>query len=342
MRIAVNGASGYTGKLVVAELVRRGIDRVLVGRDKERLLQAAAEAGDAGAEIRVADIAIPETLAGVFDDCDAVINCAGPFTVLGEPVVRAAIAAGCHYVDTAGEQHFSKGVFDRFAADAQREGVVLVPGMADDGGPGDLLGHLTGTAVAPVAALTVALWYRGGGASQGTMRSMLSLLDVPALDYEGGQWVPSTTSRHEEMRFPGAEAPVPIVKFGIPPIATIPRHVDVAYAEGLINADMVNELRSVTPELIASLPLGPDVALRKEQRWTHVVEAVGSDGRQARGEVEGSDGYGMTAVIAVEGARRLVADGAPAGVLAPAQAFDPTDFLDWLVPFGVRWQVEVR
>jgi hypothetical protein len=50
----------------------------------------------------------------------------------------------------------------------------------------------------------------------------------------------------------------------------------------------------------------------------------------AAAERRGGRGYGLTAVIAVDGARRLVADGAPAGALAPAQAFDATDFLDAL------------
>jgi hypothetical protein len=35
-----------------------------------------------------------------------------------------------------------------------------------------------------------------------------------------------------------------------------------------------------------------------------------------------------TAVIAVEAACRLVADGAPEGALAPAEAFDAVSFLD--------------
>jgi hypothetical protein len=34
-------------------------------------------------------------------------------------------------------------------------------------------------------------------------------------------------------------------------------------------------------------------------------------------------------------ARGLVADGAPAGVLAPAQAFDPEDFLAFLADHGI-------
>lgn len=336
MRTAVFGASGYTGRLVVAELSRRGIDHVLIGRNRDRLSAAVARPGT---ELRLADTTAPATLAGVFDGCDAVINCAGPFGVLGEPVIRAAIAAGCHYVDTAGEQHHVNDVFDRFAEPARSAGVTVVPGMADDGGPGDLLGHLTGSAVAPVAALTVGLWYRGGGGSRGSLRSMLSVLDAPTLDYRDGRWIPNPSVGHEPLRFPGREAPVAMSRFGIPPIATIPRHLDVERAEGCINADMVTGLRAVTPELVEAAPEGPSDTERARQRWTHVVEAVGVDGRRARGEIEGGDGYGMTAVIAVEAVRRLVDDGASAGVLAAAQAFDPADFLDTLVPHGVAWRV---
>ncbi|GLW11245.1 hypothetical protein Misp01_63730 [Microtetraspora sp. NBRC 13810] len=45
-------------------------------------------------------------------------------------------------------------------------------------------------------------------------------------------------------------------------------------------------------------------------------------------------------MIAVEGARRLVADPPGPGVLAPAQAFSPAAFLDSLRPGGVTWTVE--
>lgn len=51
--------------------------------------------------------------------------------------------------------------------------------------------------------------------------------------------------------------------------------------------------------------------------------------------MRGTDTYGSTAVIAVEAARRLAAGDAPAGVLAPAQAFDPAGFLGFLAGRGI-------
>ncbi|MFI5897008.1 saccharopine dehydrogenase NADP-binding domain-containing protein [Actinoplanes sp. NPDC051513] len=114
MKIAVYGASEYTGRLVAAELRRRGFDIVLSGRSAERLRQAAASLGLTGTNVRAADAADPDALAAAFEGCAAVINCAGPFTAFGHTVVRAAIAAGCHYVDTSAEQEFVQSLFETF------------------------------------------------------------------------------------------------------------------------------------------------------------------------------------------------------------------------------------
>ncbi|MFE3700117.1 NAD(P)H-binding protein, partial [Nocardia tengchongensis] len=90
MRIAVHGASGFTGSLVVTELVRRGFTPVLVGRDETRLRAVAARAAIPDPQIRVARLDDIDALAAALADTDAVINTAGPFTRWGEPVVRAA------------------------------------------------------------------------------------------------------------------------------------------------------------------------------------------------------------------------------------------------------------
>ena len=60
------------------------------------------------------------SLRALVDGADVLINCAGPFTYAGEPVVRAAVDAGVHYVDSTGEQSFMRMVFDRYGPDAER------------------------------------------------------------------------------------------------------------------------------------------------------------------------------------------------------------------------------
>ena len=345
MKIAVYGASGFTGRLVVAELARRGISTVLAGRSLGRLREAAAQAGMPGAEARCAsldDAVLPDS----FADCAAVINCAGPFIASGEPVVRAAITAGCHYVDIAGEQLYLKRIFDWFATDAANAGVTVVPGVNDDGLPSSLIAHLAAGQVEPVQELVIALDLSRTGAapSRGSLRSALANLSTfkdGGLCFDEGTWRPDIPARRTSMTFPDEPQPVPVVKFPLPGVVTIPRHVIASHVEGVTKATLVEAFSQVTPELIDNVPDGPPAGSRSATIWTIVADATGSDGRCARGVVSGHDTYGATALIAVEGARRLAAGSAQAGVLAPAQAYDPADFLDFLAQHGISWSIEV-
>lgn len=340
MRIAVYGASGFTGSLVVAESHRREIETVLVGRDRERLRRPAVEAGMTDAEIRVADLADCTALTAAFSDCAAVVNCAGPFARWGAPVVHAAIAAGAHYVDTTGEQGYLKRVFDTFGADAENTGVSVVPAMADDGGPGDLIAALVAGRATPVDELLIAdLRLPSSGASRGTARSMAFAQAESPLEYADGTWVPVTSSPVPALVPPYETTAVPLTVFPIPGVITIPRHVPAQRVRGAVRSELAGMLASFTPDIVDSVPerLPPEV--REKSRWLMLAQATGTDGSQARGWVTGPDSYGLTAVIAVEAARRLAGQGAPAGVLAPAQAFDPADFLNFLSSHGVVWQV---
>ncbi|MFC4503655.1 MULTISPECIES: saccharopine dehydrogenase family protein [Streptomyces] len=338
MKIAVYGAYGYQGNLVVAELSRRGIDTVLVGRNVARLQSV----GTPDAERRVADTDDHDGLVAAFRGAEAVINCAGPFTVSGIPVIHAAVAAGCHYVDTSGEQLYLKQVFDTFSSDT---GVTIVPGANDDCLPGDLIAALAAARVAPVEEVVIALDLTRGTStpSRGTLRSALANLESFTTGgevYDGGQWRPGVPVRRTSMIFPGSPEPVPVVKFALPGVATAPRHLPANWVEGVARAELVPAFSSVTPDLIDSLPEGPTAEHRRTTKFVIVVHALGTDGRRARGVVEGTDTYGTTAVIAVEAARRLAADPPRPGALAPAQAYDPTDFLNFLAPHAVTWTVE--
>src|SRR5699024_10525742 len=108
------------------------------------------------AVVRQAPLDEHEALRAAFADCDAVINCAGPFTLFGEPVVNAAIDAGCHYVDTSGEQAHIKHVFDGLSEAARVAKVTVVPATGFDILPGDFIANLTCRLVEPVERLVIA------------------------------------------------------------------------------------------------------------------------------------------------------------------------------------------
>lgn len=341
MRIAVYGASGFTGGLALAELRRRGIAAVAVGRDGERLRAAADRAGAPDADLRVAGLADQAALTEAFRDCDAVVNCAGPFAQWGEPVVRAAIAAGCHYVDTTGEQGYLRHVLDAFDADAARAGVTVVPGLADDGGPGDLIAALVAARLGDVDDLLVADLRRPGGVSRGTARSMAAADGAAPLEYRDGDWAAAPADdTGRTIVLPGEPEKVAVASFALPGVVTVPRHVRAGRVRGVVRAEVAALFQGLTSEVVESVPERPDEASRAAARWFVLAEASDPSGRTVRGVVTGTDGYGTTAVIAVEGARRLAADGAPAGTRTPAEAFDPAGFLGFLEASGATWRVE--
>lgn len=341
MKIAVHGASGFTGSLIVAELVRRALTPVLVGRDGARLRAVAASAGIPDAAMRVASLEDADALSAAFVDVDAVINAAGPFTTLGEPVVRAALAAGRHYLDTTGEPAYLRHILDTYDAPARAAGVTILPALTDDGGPGDLIAALTAarldTAVAQIITADLRL---PGAASRGTARSMVSIMSQTQLEYRGGTWQPTDIDARTTITAPEGLEVVRVAPIGLPGVFTIPRHVRTDQVLGVIREEVGELFASLSSTVAESIPEAPDAAARTASRWCMLAEATGVDGSRARGWVAGVDAYAATAAIVVEAARRVVSDGAPAGALAPAQAFDAADFLKYLETTGITWQVE--
>jgi short subunit dehydrogenase-like uncharacterized protein len=341
MKIAIYGAYGYQGRLVLAELVRHPVEPVLVGRDADRLAGAAA---GLDAETRVARIDDHHGLVAAFRGADAVINCAGPFTPRGNAVALAAIAAGAHYVDTSGEQPQIKHVYDTCDRPAAEAGVVVTPAMTDSGVPGDLLAHLLAENLGSGPLEEVLAVHRTSiddePMSRGSMRSLFGIADVlksGGLAFENGEWRGGVRPRLTSAAFPG-ESPAPVVPLALQEVISVPRHVQVAHVQGFAEAVLADALSSAIPEeAIGSMPEGPSDAARSRDRWAILVEASTPDGRRARAVAQGPDSYGTTAVIAVEGVLRL---GGPAGARAPSEALPPAGFLDALAPYGVTWDIE--
>lgn len=361
--IAVYGATGYTGRLVVVELRRRGLDCVLVGRSAERLGRLAGELG-LDAPVRAARLDDRSALRHAFGECAAVINCAGPFSRLGEPVVRAAVETGTHYVDTTGEQGFMKHVFDRFEAPARAAEVAVVPAMGFDYAPGDMLCALVGSGHEPVRKLVVAYAVTGFGATRGTLRSALEVMRSGGIVYTDGEWRPAGAGPlRAAFTFPAPIGRQPVAFYPSGEILTAPRHLQVRTVTSVITAAafaphpalapfvpltmpalalaLRTPLRSALDAAIGRLPEGPAEEDRRDASFTVVASAIGEDGSAGRGVVRGVDPYGLTAATVVEGAAVLASEGSErVGVLAPASAFDPHAFLDRLGAHGLTYELD--
>jgi short subunit dehydrogenase-like uncharacterized protein len=102
---------------------------------------------------------------------------------------------------------------------------------------------------------------------------------------------------------------------------------------------MRTPLRGLTAKLIPTLPEGASAEARAESNFKIVCEAVAGK-KTGRGEISGRDVYGLTAALIAKGATIAASGGIEAsGALAPAQAFDPRDFLSNFERFSLEWHV---
>ncbi len=360
-RIVVIGATGYTGRLVARELAAGETPFLLSGRDPERLARLAAEVG--GAETQLADVTEPASLRRLLRPGDAVINCAGPFTDLGEPVVRTCTEVGAHYLDTTGEQRFMKLLFDRYDAPAREAGVVVIPSMAFDYAPGDCAAAVAAEGLEqPLRSVDVTYLWRGGpaGASRGTRRSILRIISRPGYAYERGTWrLEAVARKQRQIRLPDGTVRAG-VSFPAGEVVMVPHHLQVRQVRGwgVIGRRMAPLAAALSPALPPlmrlTLPVadwvldrtreGPSPEERRRSEFLILAEAVGANGEGRRVQVRGRDPYGLTAAITVHGALRVLERAQDpdriGGTLAPAQLLEPRTFLDWLTEQGVEWAEE--
>jgi short subunit dehydrogenase-like uncharacterized protein len=353
--VAILGATGFTGRLVAEELHRHDVSTLLAGRNAEKLDELAAATG--GAETAVVDVRDTQGLDALADRVGVLINCVGPFIDFGEPVVRAAIAAGTHYIDTTGEQPFVKNMLVHTTW-AQSQNVAVVPALGFDVAVADCGAALAAQDFDEVESVRVT-YVAPIHTSQGTKRSALRMLQSDGFAYVDGEWVAEVPARHMVfVDFPKPLGRVAAVSFPSAEVVTIPLHIRarevrtfmsvpraaarVLSATGVaISGLMRSPIGSLLSRMIGEGTEGPDDQTRQRDTFQVCVEVRGQRGGKA-GErriiLRGKDVYGLTAAIARQGAVLLTAGRHTAtGVVAPAAAFRPKDFLDGLQADGLAY-----
>ena len=141
------GATGFTGRLLIPQLLQCGLPLVLTGRNAARL----AELGEQwGLPVRVFDLEDEDRAARELVDAAVLLNCAGPYSLTCAPLARACVEAKTHYLDVSGDVRAMEDLRN-FDAAARPGGVMLMPGCGFLVAPGDSLGTVgqTGRATGP-------------------------------------------------------------------------------------------------------------------------------------------------------------------------------------------------
>lgn len=328
---AIFGATGYTGRLVLQRARDSGVQVRLVGRCPDALEKLAQP----GEEVRIAAAGDERALRAAFDGCSSVISLAGPFLRLGPAPVAAAIAVRSHYLDSSGEQAWSRLLFERFGAGAEQAGVAVLPCFGFDYAPGDLAARLAADGLEPLDEVVVAYSVAGAVTSRGTRRTIGRVMAQPLVAFQEGRVVDSRFgSTTRRVRFPFGERTV-IEWTGTEPL-TVPRHTQVRNVRSYVAGPRVARLAAWIAPLAAPLvrltslvgPIGPSDERRGRVRFAVIAEARGSKGGR-RVALTGADPYALTALLLVAGATR---GPRAAGVVAPAEAFDAAQLVCDLEP----------
>lgn len=326
------GASGYTGRLIAEEAVRRGHRPVLSGRSREKL----APLADAlGLEVRPAALDDARQLTAAMEGLPLVLHAAGPFVHTSEPMRQACLASRTHYLDITGEIPVFEGSF-RHDAEAKERGVSLMSGVGFDVVPTDCLARYVADQVPGATELDIAI-AAGSQASAGTTKSALLQLpeggrvrrDGVLQPYPMGQGArPQRFIDRERtvMPIPWGDLSTAYRTTGIPNITTYMAFPSSSARALRWTYPALRQLLKLSPvrdglmKLVESRVTGPTADMRLSGRSQVWAQARAPDGRSAQAWLEVPEGYVFTARASLHAVEELLAQPSP-GALTPAGAF---------------------
>jgi short subunit dehydrogenase-like uncharacterized protein len=328
----IYGANGYTGELVAREAARRGERPVLAGRDGAAV---AALATELGLEHRPFALEDPGAVAAGLEGVNAVLHCAGPFTVTAPPMIAACLRRRVHYLDITGEID----VFERAAArreEALGAGVMLLPGVGFDVVPSDCLAAHLKRRLPTARRLTLAL-QPSGRLSRGTATTTVEHSHRGGVVRRAGALTPVPSGwKTRRIDFGRGERPAITIPWG--DVATafhstgIPDIEVYLAAPGTVRMTL-RLLRWATPLLrsrtvksylkrrIRAGAPGPTADERARGRTVIWGEVTDDAGGRAVSRLTGPEGYAFTVLTALAVVARVLAGQVTPGFQTPSLAY---------------------
>lgn len=325
-KIALLGATGHTGRFVAAELCQRGLRPVLTGRDRAKLAALSKQCNDA--PWRVADFTDPRSLDAAVSDTAVIVNCAGPFFDTAEPAIAAALRHNVDYLDVTAEQITALNTLHRHHHSALRAGIAIIPSMAFYGGLADLMAGAAMGDWPDADRLTVAVALDSWHPTEGTRRT-------GARNTARRYWLRDGRLEHipEAFRevawdFAPPFGPQQMTCVALAEVITLSQHLDIREIVSLMNLAPLRDLRD--PQIPP--PVAVDAYGRSAQHFAVEVRLERNGERRALA-ITGRDIYAISGTMIAEAAHWLcTARARPRGALAPAAAFNATEFLAAIFP----------
>ncbi len=343
--VIVYGATGYTGRLVAAHLLKTyaatgDLAWAMAGRSQAKLEEVRALIGaPASLPLVVADANDPASLDAMARRTKVIITTVGPYQLYGDALVAACAAAGTDYVDLTGESNWIAAKIAQHEAAAKASGARIVFSCGFDSIPFDL-GVLFVEKRAMEAFGAPAPRVRGrirgirGGLSGGTMASGMATMAAVQRDPSIGALLANPfaltpgfqgPAQPEDKTYECAVTGSWVAPFMMSAINTKAVHRsnflmahpwgrDLQYDEMMMIDGPPKDGAASDPGFDMGAPVapgdGPSQAEREAGFYDILFIAQAPDGRTVRAAVKGDmdPGYGSTSKILGESAVCLARD----------------------------------
>jgi short subunit dehydrogenase-like uncharacterized protein len=325
------GCYGYTGRLLAAEALRRGLTPTLAGRNRD---EVDAMGRALGLPTRVVGLEDRAALDAALAGHRVVLHAAGPFSRTSRPMVEACLRSGAHYLDVTGEI----GVFEALAGrddEAKARGVTLLPGVGFDVVPSDCLAAHVARRLPGARRLVIGL-EMSSSASQGTAVTVIENLDQGGAVRKDGR-ITAVPAGDRERSFDFGDGPRTAIAIpwgdvstafystGIPDIEVYlaaPAGIRMGLRASRVLAPILGSapVQRFLHQRVKAGPAGPSDEARARGRSRLCAEASAADGRSVRSRLTGHEAYTLTAEAGVRVAEKILAGGVPVGFHTPSRA----------------------
>ncbi len=326
----IYGANGYTGELITRYAVERGMRPILAGRNA---IAVEALAKKHHLDYRVFSLDEAYLIDQSLQNVDAVLHCAGPFSITSRPMVEECLRNKKHYTDITGEI----AVFESMARldkQAHEAGVMIMPGVGFDVVPSDCLAKHLKDRLPTATHLTLA-FYGMGRLSHGTQATMTMNVGQGGAIRKGGKItrVPAAWKTREidfgEMTklgvtIPWGDVATAFYSTGIPNIEVY----TVVPAKQLKLIKLSRYLgwllatKPVQDRLQKQIPAGgPSDEERAKGKTLLWGEASDANGNRVESRMQCPEGYTTTALAALNIMQKILDGNFTPGYQTPARAY---------------------
>lgn len=155
--ILIFGATGFTGKFALEELIQiqhqddsallkdnKNFRIAIAGRNLNKLQDLVSTLKNKypdfsqSVDCLEADVSDFEKVSQATKQANVVISCVGPFSLYGEPIVKACVLNSTHYTDITGEPRFVENMFCKYNDEARKKDIMIVHYCGFDSVPADI------------------------------------------------------------------------------------------------------------------------------------------------------------------------------------------------------------